>query len=138
MSDLLIRLAILALAVLLTVAIVWLGRGFVERQRRLALAASPLKDTKSTQRTRILAFSSEGCTQCHTLQLPALQRLQELRGPEIEIVDVDASSSPELVKRYRVMTVPSTVILNAAGEVHAVNYGFANFGKLRQQTDALV
>jgi len=143
MSDPLMRLGILALAALLTVAIIWSGRRFVARQRRLALTAAPLTGFSSTDdgviqgRTRILAFSSVGCTQCHTLQLPALRRLQEIRGTEIDVVEVDAADEPELAKRYRVMTVPSTVVLNAAGEVHAVNYGFANFGKLRQQVDEL-
>ena len=142
MTALLIRLGILALVTLLIVAIILVGRLFVARQRRLALAAAPLADSPSLGsaegKTRILAFSSAGCTQCHTLQLPALRRLQELRGEEVDVVEVDAPASPELVKRYRVMTVPSTVVLNAAGEVHAVNYGFANFGKLRQQVDELL
>jgi hypothetical protein len=147
MSDSLMRLGVLALATLFTAILIWGGRLFVARQRRLALAAAPLNgltsdaagDIKALHlRTRILAFSSAGCTQCHTLQLPALRRLQEIRGEEVDIVEVDAPASPELVKRYRVMTVPSTVVLNAAGEVHAINYGFANFGKLRQQVDELL
>jgi hypothetical protein len=143
MSDPLIRLGILALVTLLTAGIIWAGRLFVAYQRKRALAAPALASSSanlpgSEQKTRILAFSSEGCTQCHTLQWPALQRLLALRGEEIEIVEVDAPAAPELVKRYRIMTVPSTVILNAAGEVHAVNYGFANFGKLRQQVEELL
>jgi Thioredoxin len=146
MSDLLIRLGILVLVILLIAALVWLGRLFVERQRKQALAAPPLDSSISGasipvpggRKTRILAFSSEDCTQCHTLQLPVLRRLQELGSDEIEVVEIDALASPELVRRYRVMTVPSTVVLNAAGEVRAVNYGFANFGKLRQQVDELV
>jgi len=146
MSDPLIRLGILALATLLTAAIIWAGRLFVARQQRLALSAAPLLEASTGEgvpgpvqgKTRILAFSSTGCTQCHTLQLPALRRLQAIRGAEIDVVEVDAPAAPDLVKRYRVMTVPSTVVLNATGEVHAVNYGFANFGKLRQQVDELL
>jgi len=42
MSDSLIRLGILALALLLIAALVWGGRLFVAHQRRLALAAAPL------------------------------------------------------------------------------------------------
>lgn len=145
MTDTLLRLAIVGLALLLTAAFVLGGRLFVERQRRLALAAAPLErgsggeDTSDPggEKARILAFSSEGCKQCHTLQLPALQRLQKARGEEIEIVEIDAPAAPELVKRYRVMTVPSTVVLNTVGEVHAVNYGFANFDKLSRQLDEL-
>jgi len=81
---------------------------------------------------RILAFSSAACTQCHTLQRPALRRLQALRGDEIEVVEIDAPGSPELAGRYRILTV----LLNPAGEAFAVNYGFADLSKLQRQIDA--
>lgn len=146
MLDTLIRLGILALIFLLIVAIVWAGRALVARQRRLALAAAPLPDAPTgasesepaAGRVRILAFSSATCTQCHTQQLPALQRLQELRGEQIEVVEIDAPAAPDLVKRYHVLTVPSTVVLDPAGQARAVNYGFANTGKLREQVDAVL
>lgn len=139
MSDSLIRLGILILALLLIAVLVWGGRLFVERQRRLALAAAPLAVDLPGQhesKIRILAFSSAACTQCHTLQQPTLRRLQALRGGEIDVVEIDAPSSPELAGHYRILTVPSTVLLNQAGEAFAVNYGFANPNKLQQQIDA--
>lgn len=146
MPATLIRLGILVLAMLLIALFVWGGRFFVERQRRLALAAAPLEkfpagagtSTQAQGKIRILAFSSADCTQCHTLQQPALRRLQALRGEEIDVVEVDAPAAPELTSRYRILTVPSTVILNPAGEAQAVNYGFANLNKLQQQVDAIL
>jgi len=139
MSDSLIRLGILALALLLIAALVWGGRLFVERQRRFALAATPLAGDLPGQhegKIHILAFSSAACTQCHTLQQPVLRRLQALRGDEIAVVEIDAPGSPELASRYRILTLPSTVLLNPAGEAFAVNYGFTNLNKLQQQIDA--
>lgn len=139
LSDALIRLGMLVLALLLIAALVWGGRLFVERQRRLALCAAPLAGDLLSQhesKIRILAFSSAACTQCHTLQQPALRRLQALRGGEIDVVEIDAPGSPELAGHYRILTVPSTVLLNPAGEAFAVNYGFANLNKLQQQIDA--
>lgn len=143
MTDSLIRLGILALAVLLIGALVWGGRLFVARQKRLALTASstgePLLALPGLDRhkVRILAFSSADCTQCHTLQQPTLRRLLAQRGDEIDVVEIDAPASPDLTRRYRILTVPSTVVLDPAGEVHAINYGFANFNRLQQQIDAL-
>jgi len=139
MSDSLMRLGMLVLALLPIAALVWGGRLFVERQRRLALAAAPLAGDllgHHESKIRILAFSSAACTQCHTLQQPVLRRLQALRGDEIDGVEVDAPGSPELADHYRILTVPSTVLLNTAGEAFAVNYGFANLNKLQQQIDA--
>ena len=52
------------------------------------------------------------------------------------MVEVDAPGSPELADHYRIPTVPSTVLLNLAGEAFAVKYGFANLNKLQQQIDA--
>lgn len=139
MIDLLFRLGILLLAVLLIAGVVAGGRFFVERQRRLARATRPLPELVPERgKVRILAFGSADCSSCHTLQLPALRRLQESRGEQIDVVEVDAPASPELTRRYHVLTVPTTIILNALGEVHAVNYGFANLGKLRQQVDELI
>ncbi len=144
MSDALIRLGILILVILSIVALVQLGRLFIARQRKLALAAAPLSDSLdenivlSQGKVHVLAFSSADCTQCHTLQQPTLRRLQALRREEIDVVEIDAPSSPTLAKRYRILTVPSTVVLNAAGEAYAVNYGFANVAKLQQQIDAVL
>lgn len=144
MSASLIRLGILAIVALIVVVIVLAGRLFVARQRRLALAAQPLAETpdenaaSSSSRVRVLAFSSADCTQCHTLQQPALRQLQTLLGEEIEVVEIDAPSSPELTRRYRILTVPSTVILDHAGEAREINYGFANMRKLREQVGALL
>jgi len=139
MTALLIRLGVLVVTLLLVVVLVWAGCLFVERQRRLALAAAPLAGDLPGQlesKIHILAFSSAACTQCHTLQQPTLRRLQALRGDEIEVVEIDAPGSPELADHYRILTVPSTVLLNPAGEAFAVNYGFANLSKLQQQIDA--
>ena len=132
----LLRLAILALALVLIAVLVWGGRFFVARQKRLALAGGLFGPTGG--KVRVLAFSSADCTQCHTLQQPALRRLQALRGNEIDVVEIDAPASPDLARRYRILTVPSTVVLNAAGEAHAINYGFANLNKLQQQIDAVL
>ena len=141
------RLGILLLACLVTGGIVWVGRRFVERQRQQALAAFPpelsldnsIAETDgNSSRVRILAFSSEDCHQCHTLQAPALRRVQDRYGESVTIVDVDAPNEPELTRRYHVLTVPTTIVLDAAGRPHAVNYGFAPANKLIAQVQEAV
>ena len=87
---------------------------------------------------RILAFSSDDCRQCHQLQAPALQRVRQKLGDAVSVVEVDAPNAPELVQRYRVLTVPSTVILDASGHARAVNYGFANTQRLLDQLDEVL
>jgi hypothetical protein len=142
MSELLVRAGALVLVSILVVFIVWLGRRFVETQRRHALAAVPLSPGidahASLSQVRILAFSSDDCRQCHEMQIPALQRVLEARGSKVSVAEVDAPNSPDLTQRYRIMTLPSTVIMDAAGRARAVNYGFANTQRLLDQVDEVL
>jgi len=147
MPALVIRIGIVALIGLLTWGIVWIARRYVEGRRRVALAALPLTGHASGDvqgslvldtPVRILAFSSDDCRQCHTLQTPALQRVMEARASRVGVEQIDAPSSPELTERYQVLTVPTTVVLDAGGRVQAVNYGFANTQRLLEQVDAVL
>ena len=142
MSELLVRAGSLVLVSILVVLIVWSGRRFVETQRRRALAAVPLSPGidahASLSQVRILAFSSDDCRQCHEMQIPALQRVLDARGSKVSVAEVDAPNSPDLTQRYRILTLPSTVIMDAAGRAHAVNYGFANTQRLLDQVDEVL
>lgn len=150
MPNTLVRLAVLVLVSLLLYLLVWCGRLYVERQRKAAMASGPLEALPTTiaanhpgtdsfpSRVQILAFSSVDCQQCHTLQTPALERLVEARGADVSIVEIDAPDSPQLTQRYHVLTLPTTVVLDAVGQVHAVNYGFANTQRLLEQVDEVL
>jgi hypothetical protein len=147
MPDIILRIGVLALVSLLSCAIVWYGRRFVEKRRQVALAALPLQPLSDTNETdaytarvpvRILAFSSADCHQCHTMQTPALQRVTDARKYQVSVEEIDAPGSPELTQRYQVLTVPTTVVLDATGHVHAVNYGFANTQRLLEQVDGVL
>lgn len=144
-----LRLGIVILVGLATCLLIWTGRSVVARQRRLAFAAAPIAaeiapasgmsvPIADTPPVHILAFSSEDCHQCHQLQTPALRRVVTARQDAIKIVEVDATTEHQLVQTYHVMTVPSTVVLDAAGNVHAVNYGFANTQRLLEQVDTVL
>ena len=141
----LVRVGVLVLVSILLVLVAWSGRRFVEAQRRRALSAAPLNSSgsdasalASLSLVRILAFSSDDCRQCHEMQIPALQRVLDARGSKVSVAEVDAPNSPELTQRYRILTLPSTVIMDASGRAHAVNYGFANTQRLLDQVDEVL
>ncbi|MBO0790174.1 MAG: thioredoxin family protein, partial [Ktedonobacteraceae bacterium] len=145
MPDIAIRLGVLALVGLAIWLLSRVGRNFVERRRRQALAAAPLAAsvTHSTPASdpssvRILAFSSADCRQCHQLQAPALARVQQARGAAVTVMEIDATSEHDLTQAYHILTVPSTVVLDAHGKAHAVNYGFANAQRLLAQVDTVL
>ena len=139
-----IRIGVLVLVITFLWLMVWSGRRFVEVQRRRALVTEPMipiddvSANASLSLVRILAFSSADCRQCHELQIPALQRVLDARGNKVSVAEVDAPNSPDLTQRYRVLTVPSTVVLDAQGRTHAVNYGFANTQLLLEQVDEVL
>jgi thioredoxin-like negative regulator of GroEL len=144
MPVFIVRIGVLVLVSILLWLIVLSGRRFVEAQRRRALAAAPMTSDNdvdanaSLSLVRILAFSSADCHQCHELQIPALRRVLEARGTKVSVAEVDAPNSTDLTQRYRVLTVPSTVVMDAQGRAHAVNYGFANTQRLLKQVDEVL
>ncbi|MGO8947225.1 MAG: thioredoxin family protein [Ktedonobacterales bacterium] len=144
MPGVVFRLAILALALLALWGVVGWVRRRIDTERSLALAASS-PSAAVTQHlaepvtpVRILAFSSETCRPCHTLQRPALEQISAWRGEDVEITWIDAPSSPELTQLYHVLTVPTTVVLDKEQHVHAVNYGFANTKRLLEQINGVL
>lgn len=153
MQEIIMRLGILVLVVAAVWLCISLCRRFIEAQRQKALTATPLfthpdlsaitsiasdHSGSSLLPARILAFSSIDCRQCHQLQTPALRRVLEARGDIVSVVDVDATTEEELVQAYHILTVPSTVVIDATGQARAINYGFANTQLLLTQIDALL
>lgn len=141
LGDTLLRVAALLSVTLLTWAIVAGVRAYAAARKRQALAAAPASDLPGpagAEGARVLAFSSEDCGPCHTLQRPALNRLLDARQGQVTVVEIDAPSSPELTRRYAVLTVPTTVVLDESGQARAINYGFAPLARLLAQVDEVL
>ena len=81
----------------------------------------------------ILYFTGASCTICHTAQKPALRALAEGLDERIEVREVDIAAEPGLAREYRVMSLPTTIVLDAAGQVTDINVGFAKVETLRRQ-----
>jgi thioredoxin-like negative regulator of GroEL len=81
----------------------------------------------------ILYFTGASCTICHTAQKPALRALAAGVAEGIEIREVDIAEEPDLARQYRVMSLPTTIVLGAAGQIADINVGFANVETLRRQ-----
>ena len=146
MAATLVRIGVLALVSVALWLVIWSGRRFVESRRQAVLNAAPaplpsvpgLNSSAGAAPVQILNFSSADCSQCFKLQAPALRRLLEARSGDVAILNVDAPNTPDLAKRYQVMTVPTTVVLDANGQAQAVNFGFAPTERLLAQVDAVL
>ena len=88
------------------------------------------------QRT-LLFFTGEHCSICKHRQKPAIDILKSELNGGLRVLEVDAAAQPALVKRFNVLSLPTTVLLAPDGRVGAVNYGFAPGDQLRAQVAAL-
>jgi thiol-disulfide isomerase/thioredoxin len=105
-------------------------RGLVGVVVRFASDGQPDDDTPD-----ILYFTGPNCTVCHVAQRPALRRLGELIA-DVRIREIDVAVDPASARTYRVMTLPTTVVLGPDGRTVAVNAGFASEASLRHQVEA--
>jgi thiol-disulfide isomerase/thioredoxin len=106
----------------------------VQRSGQRELVGSVVESgARSGQLPSILYFTGETCTICHTAQKPALRALAEGIDPGIEIREIDVADEPALARQYRVMSLPTTIVLDAAGQVSEINVGFANGEILHRQ-----
>jgi hypothetical protein len=156
MSDLVLHLAILVLIAVFVFVFLLAARRFYGEYRRphvpvshavvvsesfMRIDASANENAEhvpAAARVRILAFSNEDDRQCRILQAPVLRRVVEAKGDVVSVINIDASNSPELTQRYHVLTVPTTVLLDARGKTYAVNYGFTNAQSLLKQVDEIL
>lgn len=123
------RLLLIASAALIMglVRLAWRRKG----DRRLNV--DPAGATLLDGRPQLVYFWSDECHQCRWLQTPAIQRLSTELGDQVLVRPVHALAEPGIASHYGVLTLPTTVVINAHGHVEAVNHGYADEAKLRAQ-----
>ena len=122
-ERLLLSLLIIALALGIYL---WLNY----RQRQRATIAS--RQMAAPGQARLLYFHSETCGACRA-QGHYLAKLDNLHRALIEPVDVE--QSPELARKYDILTLPTTILIDQEGNVRYINPGLANPFKLTRQLD---
>jgi thiol-disulfide isomerase/thioredoxin len=123
------------------VAAAVIGAAFViltaQRRRQQQLIGRVVEagasDRVTVEQPSILFFTGENCTICHTAQKPAIDTLSAALDYDVQIREIDVAVQPDLARTYRVMSLPTTIVLNPGGEVLAINAGFASAEKLRSQ-----
>ncbi len=81
----------------------------------------------------VLAFTTPECVPCKTVQRPALDALLERFPGRIAVAEVDALQTPDLARRFGILTVPSTVVIGPDGTIRAINHGTAAADRLAVQ-----
>ena len=124
-------------------AIVIIGLGtfayWMINQRLLVRARNNLFTLFNTLPNKpvLVYFTTPDCVPCKTIQRPAINRLANMFGEGLEVVEIDATARPDLAKAWGVMSVPTTFVLDTRGEARYVNNGVARAEKLLEQIQNL-
>jgi thioredoxin 1 len=86
----------------------------------------------------LLYFTGEYCAVCKFQQAPIVEQLAAAFADQLIVQRYDVADRPELAQQYKVMTLPTTVVLDEAGRAVSVNYGLAAKPKLQTQLAALI
>lgn len=96
----------------------------------LAAGAAPSAG-RSRPPTLVYLYTAQ-CGQCRQ-QARAIADLEARLGGRLTVRRVDALAESDVAGRFGVWTVPSTVVLDAAGRSRAINYGLASAEQLEAQ-----
>ena len=120
-----------AVAIVLVLA---LGVAALKRwQKRKASRARQLLSVGSGK-ISIVYFHSPSCGVCRISQKPILDSLLARVGASnLQLVPVDVTEKTDVAREWGVTTVPSTYVIDPAGEVAHVNNGLASELTLRRQ-----
>ena len=119
------RLLITGIIGLLSIAGFEILNGF---QRQRATAANQANNHETSP--YILYFRSDSCSGCET-QSQLLMQLDDALQYAIQKVDVD--QNPQLAETYGVLSLPTTLVMDADGNARYINYGVVNPRKLTHQ-----
>jgi hypothetical protein len=81
----------------------------------------------------LLYFTGVHCTVCHVAQRPALLALEQRLGPSLRVREIDVADDPALARKYRVLSLPTTIVLRADHSIASVNTGFTAADVLERQ-----
>ena len=123
-----------ALALVAIILAVGLSVRRIVSKRAEALVG--LKLERSAETPVVLYFKSTHCPPCRLEQEPELRTLAERSQDEFELRTIDVSLEPDLARQYRVLSAPTTVVLDVEGRVAAVNVGTAKADLLASQISA--
>lgn len=130
-----VRLVVVAVVAGGVAAAFWLGKRIVLNRSRVATEREGWGGVDfSAHRVTAVLFTGPNCAQCE-VQRAAIAQIQRER-PDVGYAEFNAGIEVELAKRLRILSVPTTVIVDAAGSVVARNGRLVNGSVLEHQIGA--
>lgn len=129
------RLVLVVVVGALVVLAFWVGKRIALHRSRRAVADHGWSDADfSGSAVTVVMFKGPSCTQCDAQKsiIAAVQR----NRPDVGYVEMDAGTDSELARRLRVLTVPTTVIVDSAGNIIHRNGKLIDEAALARQIDS--
>jgi thioredoxin 1 len=120
---------IVVLIIIVFLGLLWLGWRYYKA--KLIQTIHPIGFQRG--KPALLYFTGEYCITCKVQQKPIVDQITAKFGDQVVVKEYDVSEHPGLAGQYRVLTLPTTVVLNQAGQVKHINYGLAGQAQLEQQ-----
>lgn len=129
-----IERSLILVAVAVAIGLGWaLLRAWRASKLRQVEGSTLFADIAPLGRPAIVAFSTPFCSECRTKQQPALTRLAAELGEQATVRTLSALDHEPLVQQLGILTVPATVVVDAAGQVRFCNLGFTGEQQLKLQ-----
>lgn len=81
----------------------------------------------------LLYFTAQYCMACKFQQTPIIEVITSKFGDSVAVNKVDVTDHPELASQYKVLTLPTTIVISERGEVTHINRGVADLAQLETQ-----
>ena len=126
--------------IVIAVALIGLGALayylLLSAQRRSAATAA--KPGVAPRQPALLVFTSPTCAPCKLQQMPTVERLMTGWRDRIDLRVIDVTEQPNVASQFGVWSLPTTIVLDGAGNLTAINQGVASERKLREQIEPVV
>lgn len=121
--------------------IVFFGALLMLMKRRQIILANRAsrQSNQHTCKPTIVYFGSNACAVCKRAQRPILDKILAEYGNERLLFNAyDVNESPEVAKKWRVMTLPTTFLLDSTGAIKHINNGLIISENLRKQLEPMI
>jgi thiol-disulfide isomerase/thioredoxin len=123
---------LITLAIGLTFVAALLATRWWLRRRQTNLLGLDASEFTMPGHTTVLYFYTDTCEPCRREQKPELELLAT-HTPNVIVRAIDAVAERPIARRFKILSVPTTMAIGDDGRIRAVNYGVARRDRLLGQ-----
>lgn len=123
MGDIVIRLFVVLFILTAIIFIKLLSKKNIKDLSKLKRVNRDLLPSWQPGKQSIVFFTNYSCYECEKLQKPALNLLEK---QDTQIFTINASLDQTLANYFKILTVPTTIVLDNHGVSQFINHGYTS------------